>query len=41
MRKLEESPTTNAMVRTTTAVTIFEAGTKETVLASRAPICTR
>ena len=36
LRKLEESPTTNAMVRTTTAVTIFQAGTKENVLPSRA-----
>jgi carboxypeptidase PM20D1 len=35
-RKLEASPTTNAMVRTTTAVTMFQAGTKENVLASRA-----
>jgi carboxypeptidase PM20D1 len=34
--KLEESPTTNAMIRTTTAPTIFQAGTKENVLASRA-----
>jgi carboxypeptidase PM20D1 len=34
--KLEGSPTTNAMVRTTTAPTIFQAGTKENVLASRA-----
>jgi carboxypeptidase PM20D1 len=34
--KLEDSPTTNAMVRTTTAVTMFQAGTKENVLASRA-----
>lgn len=34
--KLEGSPTTNAMVRTTTATTIFQAGTKENVLASRA-----
>ncbi|HEU0298768.1 MAG TPA: M20 family peptidase [Longimicrobium sp.] len=34
--KLEESPTTNAMIRTTTAATIFQAGTKENVLASRA-----
>lgn len=33
---LEASPTTNAMVRTTTAATIFQAGTKENVLASRA-----
>jgi carboxypeptidase PM20D1 len=36
IRKLEGSPTTNAMVRTTTAVTIFQAGTKENVLPSRA-----
>jgi carboxypeptidase PM20D1 len=36
MRKLEGSPTTSAMVRTTTAVTIFQAGTKENVLPSRA-----
>ena len=36
IRKLEKSPTTNAMVRTTTAVTMFQAGTKENVLASRA-----
>lgn len=36
IRKLETSPTTNAMVRTTTAVTMFQAGTKENVLASRA-----
>jgi carboxypeptidase PM20D1 len=36
MRKLEASPTTNAMVRTTTAATIFQAGTKENVLPSRA-----
>ena len=35
-RKLGDTPTTNAMVRTTTAVTIFQAGTKEKVLASRA-----
>lgn len=34
--KLEGNPTTNAMVRTTTAATIFQAGTKENVLASRA-----
>jgi carboxypeptidase PM20D1 len=33
---LQESPTTNAMVRTTTAPTIFEAGTKDNVLPSRA-----
>ncbi|HET9441360.1 MAG TPA: M20 family peptidase [Longimicrobiales bacterium] len=36
LNKLQENPTTNAMVRTTTAVTIFQAGTKENVLASRA-----
>jgi carboxypeptidase PM20D1 len=34
--KLEQNPTTNAMIRTTTAATIFQAGTKENVLASRA-----
>jgi carboxypeptidase PM20D1 len=36
INKLEESPTTNALVRTTTAPTIFQAGTKENVLASQA-----
>ena len=36
LRKLEGTPTTNAMVRTTTAVTIFQAGTKENVLPSQA-----
>ena len=36
LRKLEDSPTTNAMVRTTTAVTILQAGTKENVLPSHA-----
>lgn len=36
LRKLAATPTTNAMVRTTTAVTMFEAGTKENVLASHA-----
>jgi carboxypeptidase PM20D1 len=36
MRQLEASPTTNAMVRTTTAVTIFQAGTKDNVLPSSA-----
>ena len=36
LRRLEESPTTNAMVRTTTATTIFQAGTKENVLPSQA-----
>jgi carboxypeptidase PM20D1 len=34
--KLQNSPTTNAMVRTTTAVTIFQAGSKDNVLPSRA-----
>ena len=34
LRTLEESPTTNAMVRTTTAPTIFQAGTKDNVLPS-------
>ena len=33
---LEESPTTNAMVRTTMAPTIFQAGTKDNVLPSYA-----
>ena len=32
LRRLEGSPTTNAMVRTTTAPTLFEAGTKDNVL---------
>lgn len=36
MRTLEGSPTTNAMVRTTTAATIFQAGTKDNVLPSHA-----
>jgi carboxypeptidase PM20D1 len=36
MRTLESSPTTNAMVRTTTAATIFQAGTKDNVLPARA-----
>ena len=36
IRRLQDSPATNAMVRTTTAVTMFQAGTKENVLASRA-----
>jgi carboxypeptidase PM20D1 len=35
-RKLESSPTTNAMLRTTAAATIFQAGTKDNVLASQA-----
>jgi carboxypeptidase PM20D1 len=35
-RRLESSPTTNAMVRTTTAATIFQAGTKDNVLPSHA-----
>ena len=36
MQKLDDTATTNAMIRTTTAVTMFQAGTKENVLASRA-----
>ena len=36
MRKLEGNPTTNAMIRTTTAATIFQAGTKDNVLPSYA-----
>ena len=36
LRNLESKPTTNAMVRTTTAVTIFQAGTKDNVLPSSA-----
>ena len=36
VHKLEESPATNAMVRTTTAVTLFQAGTKDNVLPSYA-----
>jgi carboxypeptidase PM20D1 len=36
LRSLEDSPTTNAMVRTTTAPTIFQAGTKDNVLPSYA-----
>jgi carboxypeptidase PM20D1 len=36
LRKLEETATTNAMIRTTTAVTIFQAGTKENVLPTEA-----
>jgi carboxypeptidase PM20D1 len=36
LRSLEESPTTNAMVRTTTAPTIFQGGTKDNVLPSYA-----
>jgi carboxypeptidase PM20D1 len=36
MRKLEDNPATNAMVRTTTSATIFEAGEKENVLPIRA-----
>jgi carboxypeptidase PM20D1 len=35
-RKLQTSPTTNAMIRTTTATTIFNAGTKDNVLPSHA-----
>ena len=36
IRNLEQSPTTNAMVRTTTAATDFQAGTKDNVLPSYA-----
>jgi carboxypeptidase PM20D1 len=36
VRKLEASATTNAMVRTTTAATIFQAGTKDNVLSGSA-----
>jgi carboxypeptidase PM20D1 len=36
VRKLQANPTTNAMVRTTTAVTIFQGGTKENVLPRQA-----
>jgi carboxypeptidase PM20D1 len=36
LRTLAATPATNAMVRTTTAPTIFEAGTKENVLPGRA-----
>lgn len=36
LRALEKSSTTNALVRTTMAATMFQAGTKDNVLASRA-----
>jgi carboxypeptidase PM20D1 len=36
IRELESSPATNAMVRTTTAPTIFKAGTKDNVLPNQA-----
>jgi carboxypeptidase PM20D1 len=36
MRTLADAPGSNAMIRTTTAPTIFQAGTKENVLPSRA-----
>ena len=36
MRKLEENPATNAMVRTTTAATMFQGGAKDNVLPSSA-----
>jgi len=36
MRKLEGNPTTNAMIRTTTATTVFQAGAKDNVLPSHA-----
>jgi carboxypeptidase PM20D1 len=35
-RKLEGSPSTNAMIRTTTAATVFQAGTKDNVLPTHA-----
>ena len=35
-RALQETPATNAMIRTTTAPTIFQAGTKDNVLPSQA-----
>ena len=36
IRRLEQTPATNAMVRTTTAPTIFQAGTKDNVLPTQA-----
>jgi carboxypeptidase PM20D1 len=36
VRALQRAPSTNAMVRTTTAVTIFQAGTKDNVLPAEA-----
>ena len=36
IRKLESIPTTNAMIRTTTAVTVFQAGIKENALPTHA-----
>jgi carboxypeptidase PM20D1 len=36
IRKLQQTPATNAMIRTTTAPTIFQAGTKDNVLPSHA-----
>ena len=36
IRRLQDAPATNAMVRTTTAPTIFQAGTKDNVLPSHA-----
>jgi carboxypeptidase PM20D1 len=36
IRRLQETPATNAMVRTTTAATIFQAGNKDNVLPTRA-----
>lgn len=36
LRRLESNPTTNAMVRTTAAVTVVQGGTKENVLPTRA-----
>ena len=36
LRQLQRAPTTNAMVRTTTAATLFHAGTKDNVLPTQA-----
>ena len=36
IRKLQQTPTTNAMVRTTAAATMFQAGTKDNVLPTQA-----
>ena len=36
IRRLQQTPTTNAMVRTTTAATMFQAGTKDNVLPTHA-----
>jgi carboxypeptidase PM20D1 len=36
IRRLQQTPATNAMIRTTTAPTIFQAGTKDNVLPAHA-----